>query len=413
MLLGFINFSDEERSKMNQVTQAIRGSQAIDELGLGRIRDAFSNLMFPGMSVLHSRAKYYAILPALYKQVENGRYKTPREVRRKIVELEIKLTKQLLLGTENLEEQKGITGSTMIEQAEKNPENFVKYDPSYIYASALVTYGMVKSNGSLYQLIMERANSKTAAPEKYKVENDEEELQDDQDGEGGYELFDTGGLKYVFDGKTPIPIQLNAMEAQFIKSKIIMAQGAKDSLLAFLLKKDVPVSPDYMELGLQWSSTLPDELYTTYLYSCRFSKFQYLLRLLYNYSFYDKTVNEEERDMVLEFFKGKKVLWKDEITVESIEEVLDYVEPLVRDNNTISFSREALRLLYSSEPSDMDNLLDLIKRREITIKGITRSKLANPNKLKGTKHADAYFLNYRWNLVYSVIQEIREGLRHG
>ena len=117
--------------------------------------------------------------------------------------------------------------------------------------------------------------------------------------------------------------------------------------------------------------------------------------------------------MVLEVFNEKKVLWKNEITIKSIEEVLDYVEPLVRDNNTISFSREALRLLYSSKPSDMDNLLDLIKRREITIKGITRSKLANPNKLKGTKHADAYFLNYRWDLVYSVIQEIREGLRHG
>lgn len=59
MKLGFINFSSEEQLKMHQVIQAIQEHQAIDELGLGRIRDAFSNKLFPGISTLHNRAKYY------------------------------------------------------------------------------------------------------------------------------------------------------------------------------------------------------------------------------------------------------------------------------------------------------------------------------------------------------------------
>lgn len=66
MKLGFINFSSEEQLKMHQVIQAIQEHQAIDELGLGRIRDAFSNKLFPGISTLHNRAKYYAILPSLF-----------------------------------------------------------------------------------------------------------------------------------------------------------------------------------------------------------------------------------------------------------------------------------------------------------------------------------------------------------
>jgi hypothetical protein len=36
----------------------LQGQGAIDELGLGRIRDAFSNEMFSGLSTLQTHAKY-------------------------------------------------------------------------------------------------------------------------------------------------------------------------------------------------------------------------------------------------------------------------------------------------------------------------------------------------------------------
>ena len=72
MKLEFINFSTEEQLKMHQVMQAIQEHQAIDELGLGRIRDAFSNKLFPGISTLHNRAKYYAILPSLFLEAEKA-----------------------------------------------------------------------------------------------------------------------------------------------------------------------------------------------------------------------------------------------------------------------------------------------------------------------------------------------------
>ena len=79
MKLGFVNFSTEEQGKLRQVIQSIQEHQAIDELGLGRIRDAFSNKMFPGMSTLHNRAKYYAVLPSLFLEAERGSYKNVNE----------------------------------------------------------------------------------------------------------------------------------------------------------------------------------------------------------------------------------------------------------------------------------------------------------------------------------------------
>lgn len=117
MKLGFINFSTEEQLKMHQVMQAIQEHQAIDELGLGRIRDAFSNKLFPGISTLHNRAIYYAILPSLFWEAEKGTYKSANEVRAKVLNLEIKLTRQLLRGTEPANNW-GITGSSVIDAAE-------------------------------------------------------------------------------------------------------------------------------------------------------------------------------------------------------------------------------------------------------------------------------------------------------
>ena len=155
MQIGYINFSQEEKNNLYKVIQSIRDHHAIDELGIGRIRDAFSNKMFPGMSTLHNRAKYFAVLPYLYYHAEKGQYNSVRDVRQRVLDLEIKLTRQLVEGCKNLDprENYGITGSTMIEQAERNSSKYVKYDPSYIYWGGLVTYELVKTDGNVYQLI--------------------------------------------------------------------------------------------------------------------------------------------------------------------------------------------------------------------------------------------------------------------
>lgn len=43
---------------------------AIDELGLGVLRDSFANLMFPATSTLHTHARYYFFVAYLMKYLE-------------------------------------------------------------------------------------------------------------------------------------------------------------------------------------------------------------------------------------------------------------------------------------------------------------------------------------------------------
>ena len=49
MDIGYINFGTEEKNNLYKVIQSIRDHHAIDELGIGRIRDAFSNKMVPSI----------------------------------------------------------------------------------------------------------------------------------------------------------------------------------------------------------------------------------------------------------------------------------------------------------------------------------------------------------------------------
>jgi len=70
MKLGWVDYSREERNKILYILRNIRNQTAIDELGIGTIRDVFSDLLFPGISTLHTRAKYFILIPYLFHKAK-------------------------------------------------------------------------------------------------------------------------------------------------------------------------------------------------------------------------------------------------------------------------------------------------------------------------------------------------------
>ena len=45
MQIGFINFNTDEKKRVAKMMQLLQESEAIEELGIGRVRDHFSNIM--------------------------------------------------------------------------------------------------------------------------------------------------------------------------------------------------------------------------------------------------------------------------------------------------------------------------------------------------------------------------------
>lgn len=71
MQIGWVDFSKTERDKVVSILRLLGTQTALDELGIGTVRDAFSDMFFPGISTLQTRAKYFVILPYLFAQAEN------------------------------------------------------------------------------------------------------------------------------------------------------------------------------------------------------------------------------------------------------------------------------------------------------------------------------------------------------
>jgi hypothetical protein len=61
--IGWIDFSPEHRARVAAVLDLLKPEGVVDELGIGSIRDAFADRMFPGISTIQTRAKYFFIIP--------------------------------------------------------------------------------------------------------------------------------------------------------------------------------------------------------------------------------------------------------------------------------------------------------------------------------------------------------------
>ena len=59
MKLGWVDFSREARKRAVEALDALEEKDAVDELGVGVLRDAFADAMFPGTSTIQTRAKYF------------------------------------------------------------------------------------------------------------------------------------------------------------------------------------------------------------------------------------------------------------------------------------------------------------------------------------------------------------------
>ena len=400
MNIGFLSFDPDSFTTIRSILQKVREPGALDEIGIGRYRDAFGEELFPGMSTLQHHAKYFVLLPALFNDLSQRSYKSIKDVRDAVIKSEINLTQKLLLG--NAEDSTGITGSLAIEEAKKNPQKYVKYDPTYIYMSGLRTFELVNSKMSANQIIWLLSQQK--GERKYTERNN-----------GSFGGLDQPfsfceSVKYDFKDLTKgISLKLEKEEAVFLKKRIENSVLSKDSFLAHLLSKNFPITMETEYEALEGFMTGWDEKFqAVYKMSMVFSRFVELLRIRYliYFAILDKqTQLKEENESKFEKLWGK---YKDTVTPAAIEEIILHFQKRVNNKEIQEFCKKTVELLCKRNFDELNNLL-LLREREI--------KKGSVCKLdKHDQYADHNFnvdgLNYRWDLVKVIISEIREGLRN-
>ena len=130
MQLGWIDFSKEEREKVLDVINLLSEDGAVDELGIGIIRDSFANIFFPGTSTVQTRAKYFFIVPYILKEVEDGKYGNNIDtILKKINEEEKQCAIKMLESDKD-----GVIGARAL------PNKWVARKPSNIYWNGIRTF---------------------------------------------------------------------------------------------------------------------------------------------------------------------------------------------------------------------------------------------------------------------------------
>ncbi len=142
MPVGWIDFSSEHRDRVRAALDRLAEPGAVDELGVGTIRDSFSDRLFPGISSIQTRPKYfsltalhlenYAQLPAAQRNKES----LDAYLERKETECRIQLVKAHQSQNNSI----GIIGGSF----GINDKKRVKRRPSSVYWNGLCRFGMVK-----------------------------------------------------------------------------------------------------------------------------------------------------------------------------------------------------------------------------------------------------------------------------
>lgn len=134
--LSWIDFDQADRDRTRRIMDLFGEKQARDELGLGSVRDALSDLLFPGTSTIQTRLRYMLFVPWLYRMAvrTGGRAEQARA-------LEMRLIRALMHGGET----EGVIGS----EAREN----LKRLPSDVYWGGLLALGVRTLPGSRTEIL--------------------------------------------------------------------------------------------------------------------------------------------------------------------------------------------------------------------------------------------------------------------
>ena len=133
--LAWIDFDQADRDRARRIMDLFGQEDTRDELGLGSVRDALADVMFPGTSTIQTRLRYMLFVPWIYRMA--GTYKGTAAARRELARaLEIRLIEALVRGGET----QNVIGSAAREK--------LKSLPSDVYWAGLLTLGIRRFHGS-------------------------------------------------------------------------------------------------------------------------------------------------------------------------------------------------------------------------------------------------------------------------
>ncbi len=213
--LGWIHFSDTTRRRVLKVIDLLGEKGTIDELGIGVVRNAFSNELFSGMSTIMTRARYFYTVP--YLLIGYLRTSPNISVTKFMRDSEADIMEALTRTYSNPEKER-IIGHTIAQKnlkIGKRVQELVR-KPSEIYWGGMRTFGMFSKTHSFAQLCQAINQGKYLNKSKDNLGNDKESGDDESGHEKWLDLFE---VPYIPSWNQE-QLELSQAEAEDFKQKI-------------------------------------------------------------------------------------------------------------------------------------------------------------------------------------------------
>lgn len=395
----WLDYSERERRQMLDVIHLFDEKTTRDELGIGVVRDAFADMLFPGTSTIQTRARYFLFIPWIYRGLERrgvGSAHIAAEARKR----EVALTKAII----GSKDSRGVFG--------RQAGAGLKRLPSSVYWQGLGTWGIRIFPGSQEQY--HRSLNAFYERSKRRERTDDGEPIDDFTGQNWHAGLPPEPAGFL----ESTSFELRREDAEYLRERIMA--NAPDTLLAFLVDRGDEVESsnfpwEHPQFGV-FSSHLQDQLW----HARNFSEAIHGAALLYNLMLAEARGIDERK----EWYRGELAIW-----VSDLEGMQRDLEDWDRDEFWEMVASEGARVApparifidawldialvpeKAAMIADDESARRLIRDRELALKrGLARLHNQSALELWGGA-AGAAQLGYRWGDAQVIIKDIRDGLK--
>ncbi|MHA3722686.1 DUF6361 family protein [Leucobacter sp. HY1910] len=399
--ITWLDSSSVEQRRIREILGLFTSKESLEELGLGQVRDALADALFPGTSTLHTRARYLLFIPWIFQQVSQERGSLAQAQAKEI---------ELIGALKSYDARaRGIIG------AEAGAA--LKTMPSTIYWSALGSYGILTDPK------LNRGQAISA--EGTRLQQDDPEHR-------------SLTLRAWRPEMPPVPegfpaqaiggMQLTADEAAWLRERFIAS--APGSMLAHLVSH-LERQQLTKDSGAPWedlaTSTAAGDAQHALHHARLFSETMHGAQLLYNlliaesYEAHGLTRQAGAREK----FAARLSDWAEQyenVTREQPWSLNSFFTLITRTRgrspvgtSTERFVREWVQTLATANAHEIAShaaARELVRTRERRNKG-PMARIDNRPRLEtwgGSSGAGRYV--YRWSYVRTILTDIADGLAH-
>lgn len=403
--IGWIDFSSEDRDRVHTVLALLKEPGTLDELGIGQVRDAYSDMLFPGFSTIQTRARYFLAVPKIMLDWA-GTSATQRRrspLAAYLRDAENDFARTLKSNYEDLKQQpEHVIGHTVVEKGG------VARAPSSTYWNGLREFGIINTSSSLAEFCREWRQGSEAL----------EAVDSDEGNDDGNQRFEaevrrppcsTGAWR---EGLT---LDLNKREADFLKERF---QTKRHSVAAQLLASglaeagiaDERANFSVFSLWASKQDKLSREVRDRIRAAQRFSDGIEGAHIIFNRLLAEKVEHDDLRDFCRKEFKA----WKARTAVARIfhpTSAKEWLElPLTAKvairPRTVKFL-DAWSQAIHGRASAME--LDSLIRKQAEDNKSSRSLLVRPSGKNNLAWYGIRALDYRWPTARRMLRDVVEG----